>query len=440
MSYRKVFINPYPEGWVDLPNEDTSISAAALQAHTDAIEKMDSYLEKIGKAEDAGYIQMNMFNMSTVYLGKKLGDEGELVDDPGSMTTDFIEIDDKLQYMLSALNDSECSVKVHAYNSDFEWMMLCAMQTFYDNVVFPFAVINGAKYIKVSLSKDAKEVVLEDGYITHPYLPSNKELAAELSEQKESLTQYEQSGFLSYNLWDEHWQLGDISSSDGKISASQNYMCSSLIDIQPSTEIFLRTPNTIRKWCYFYKADGTYLGSTTVIRGNSNEVFSTPSEAYLMRFMVSVSDYGSSTYRYDICLNLNSEKNGAYNAYAMPNTELTQITDELKQSLAQLATTVAYSSNNVFAFVKVGRLVTMQLASPSSISYGDDMIVGICPDGYRPFGEAIQITKIFNGAYVECQIRVNNSGQIYVQQLNGQKIENAQFSFLKTKQLSYISA
>lgn len=156
MSYRKVFINPYPEGWVDLPNEDTSISAAALQAHTDAIEKMDSYLEKIGKAEDAGYIQMNMFNMSTVYLGKKLGDEGELVDDPGSMTTDFIEIDDKLQYMLSALNDSECSVKVHAYNSDFEWMMLCAMQTFYDNVVFPFAVINGAKYIKVSLSKDAK--------------------------------------------------------------------------------------------------------------------------------------------------------------------------------------------------------------------------------------------------------------------------------------------
>lgn len=220
MSYRKVFNNPYPEGWVDLPNEDTSISAAALQAHTDAIEKMDSYLEKIGKAEDAGYIQMNMFNMSTVYIGKKLGDEGELVDDPGSMTTDFIEIDDKVQYMLSALNDSECLVKVHAYNSDFEWMMLCAMQTFYDNVVFPFAVVNGAKYIKVSLSKDAKEVVLEDGYITHPYLPSNKELAAELSEQKESLIQYEQSGFLSNNLV--YPQLVDYSGNSLGSSYSNN--------------------------------------------------------------------------------------------------------------------------------------------------------------------------------------------------------------------------
>lgn len=327
MSYRKVFINPYPEGWVDLPNEDTSISAAALQAHTDAIEKMDSYLEKIGKAEDAGYIQMNMFNMSTVYLGKKLGDEGELVDDPGSMTTDFIEIDDKLQYMLSALNDSECSVKVHAYNSDFEWMMLCAMQTFYVNVVFPFAVINGAKYIKVSLSKDAKEVVLEDGYITHPYLPSNKELAAELSEQKESLIQFKDDGFLPKNLLNKSTDRIGIGMADnGTENTNGNAEMTEYIEVLPNrtcTISWLRTDTNMATRVALYDESKTFI--SLPIRDVRTEVsaqryfatFNTTSNTKYLRANFSKAHK-------DVQIEYGNEMT-EYSIYAIANTGLTQI-------------------------------------------------------------------------------------------------------------------
>lgn len=322
MSYRKVFINPYPEGWIDLPNEDTSISAAALQAHTDAIEKMDSYLEKIGKAEDAGYIQMNMFNMSTVYIGKKLGDEGELVDDPGSMTTDFIEIDDKLQYMLSALNDSECLVKVHAYNNDFEWMMLCAMQTFYDNVVFPFAVANGAKYIKVSLSKDAKEVVLEDGYITHPYLPSNKELAAELSEQKESLIQFKDDGYLPKNLFNEDELLGGYFSTSGYNSTAIYSWAIMVVPIKSDKMALSGFPSD----------SGAYSAYLTPSKAFSKVAWGTESNN-------GVHDIDTSYQYIGICFR-NNNASGFPNKMIAYGTDATYVpyapsNTELKQSLAQ---------------------------------------------------------------------------------------------------------
>lgn len=43
-EYEKVFDNPYPNGWEDLPSENTPITASALQEHTDAIEHIESYL------------------------------------------------------------------------------------------------------------------------------------------------------------------------------------------------------------------------------------------------------------------------------------------------------------------------------------------------------------------------------------------------------------
>lgn len=43
-SYEKVFNNPYPDGWQDLPDETTPVTADALQQHTDAIEHIENYL------------------------------------------------------------------------------------------------------------------------------------------------------------------------------------------------------------------------------------------------------------------------------------------------------------------------------------------------------------------------------------------------------------
>lgn len=43
-NFTKDFVNPYPNGWQDLPSEDTPISADALQRHTNAIEHIEQYL------------------------------------------------------------------------------------------------------------------------------------------------------------------------------------------------------------------------------------------------------------------------------------------------------------------------------------------------------------------------------------------------------------
>ena len=52
MSYTPNFNNPYPNGWKDLPNETTPINASALQAHTDAIEADEQYLQSLDATVD----------------------------------------------------------------------------------------------------------------------------------------------------------------------------------------------------------------------------------------------------------------------------------------------------------------------------------------------------------------------------------------------------
>lgn len=68
MSYKEVgnpFVDPYPNGWENSPSEDTPITAAALQAHTDAIANIETYVERMSKAVNYGdhsspYILLSM--------------------------------------------------------------------------------------------------------------------------------------------------------------------------------------------------------------------------------------------------------------------------------------------------------------------------------------------------------------------------------------------
>lgn len=49
-TYIRSFINPYPNGWHDEDiAQDTQIDAAALQAHTDALEEIDIFLNGVNK-------------------------------------------------------------------------------------------------------------------------------------------------------------------------------------------------------------------------------------------------------------------------------------------------------------------------------------------------------------------------------------------------------
>lgn len=124
------------------------------------------------------------------------------------------------------------------------------------------------------------------------------------------------------NLWDEVMELGDIRSDNGNTQDSSSYLRSkNFIPIMSETSMYFRTPSTIRKWLFFYDANYGYLGSDTVICGNSNVTFSSPINACFMKFLVAVSDYGSSSYQNDICINIsNTNINGQYFPFVANDT------------------------------------------------------------------------------------------------------------------------
>lgn len=47
--YRHSFVNPYPNGWKDKPDQTTPIDAAALQPYTDALRAIDNFLDGVDK-------------------------------------------------------------------------------------------------------------------------------------------------------------------------------------------------------------------------------------------------------------------------------------------------------------------------------------------------------------------------------------------------------
>lgn len=57
VTYTSTFINPYPNGWENLPAEITEISAEALQPHTDAIQAIDTFLAGSEKNAQANIIE-----------------------------------------------------------------------------------------------------------------------------------------------------------------------------------------------------------------------------------------------------------------------------------------------------------------------------------------------------------------------------------------------
>ena len=110
----------------------------------------------------------------------------------------------------------------------------------------------------------------------------------------------EQSGV---NVWDEEWELGDISSSTGQnepastVIRSKNY-----IPIKPNTEYFFNLTNGGISYVArprYYDKNKAYIGTGTTVRYNS--VFVTPVNAYYMRFTPQAS-YGT-TYNHDISIN-----------------------------------------------------------------------------------------------------------------------------------------
>ena len=123
-----------------------------------------------------------------------------------------------------------------------------------------------------------------------------------------------------FNQWDEEWENGYIQDSTGNNLTGNSWIRSkNYCAIFPNTTYyFCNKGTTANADLYFYDSDKTYLGRYTgghqTLTG-VNQTFTTPVNAYYMRFYMS--DAYGTTYNHDICINLHwdGERDGEYEPY-----------------------------------------------------------------------------------------------------------------------------
>ena len=119
---------------------------------------------------------------------------------------------------------------------------------------------------------------------------------------------------VGFNQWDEQTQLGQLRTADGTINtALTDRLCSlNYIPIVPNTVYYAKTPQYFRTICYYDK-NKNYLNKYK--QYVQNQTFTTPEDAYYMRFDI-YTEYGT-TYNHDICINLSwsGYRNGEYEPY-----------------------------------------------------------------------------------------------------------------------------
>lgn len=118
-EYTKVFENPYPNGWEDLPSENTPITANALQEHTDAIENIEQYLEDNPIEQGGADVQWNQIQTDGTKIAEVTID-GETTDvfvpNGGGTGADFIELT-KAEY--DALPDTKMTDGIPRLITDY---------------------------------------------------------------------------------------------------------------------------------------------------------------------------------------------------------------------------------------------------------------------------------------------------------------------------------
>ena len=117
-----------------------------------------------------------------------------------------------------------------------------------------------------------------------------------------------------FNVWDEEWELGNISGTNGDKADGAYLIPKNYIPVIPSMEYCISSPNeqgtSGRKWVvYFYDANKNFISYNGTLT-SLIQVFSVPSNCYYIKFR---NNKTSTTYDNDICINLsNPLHNGEY--------------------------------------------------------------------------------------------------------------------------------
>lgn len=129
----------------------------------------------------------------------------------------------------------------------------------------------------------------------------------------------EQVKVVGFNQWDEELEGGDILASTGintpttARSRTKNY-----IPCFPNTNYYYRTIDSTWASFRFYDAGKKFLGQSVNMGVNKNTIFTTPVDAYYMRFVLQ-----NTIETHDICINISDPaKNGTYEPYKANTIEL----------------------------------------------------------------------------------------------------------------------
>lgn len=115
------------------------------------------------------------------------------------------------------------------------------------------------------------------------------------------------------NLWDEEWEVGDISSTTGQnVVANQFIRSSNYIKVSPNETYYFKSPADAYIYCYDNSKN--YVGYLPTRVGVLSTTFIIPSNCCYIRFVV-LATYGT-TYNHDICINVSDPAiNGIYFPY-----------------------------------------------------------------------------------------------------------------------------
>lgn len=131
----------------------------------------------------------------------------------------------------------------------------------------------------------------------------------------------------SRNLLDEEFELGEINSETGLNSAStSNIRTKNYIKVKPNTKYFFCCEPllAVSPRARFYDENKNYIGYSCkdFVYVPSNRAFTTSDNAHYVRFAINVTNYGSNTYRNDICLNESDSDDGKYTPYFESTLEI----------------------------------------------------------------------------------------------------------------------
>ena len=114
-----------------------------------------------------------------------------------------------------------------------------------------------------------------------------------------------------FNQWDEEWETGGISNSDGtNYNNTTTFRSKNYIPVVPNTTYYFRCGTSDTIGLRYYDGSKNFVSAPAIY---ANRTFTTPQDACFMRFV----DVSRASYNNDICINLHwdGERDGEYEPY-----------------------------------------------------------------------------------------------------------------------------